>query len=182
MASRVPRESTAVKSNVGDQDSAAFRHAASQFSTGVTVLSTLWGNEPHGMTVNAFASVSIRPLSVLAVVSNRSRTYQRVRRSGVFAVTVLCADQAELASWFAHPDRPSGASSFSDISWNPAPHTGCPVIVGGLSYFDCVVAQSHAVGDHVVLIGRVHAFDVLAESPPLLFVRSGFADLAEVLG
>jgi flavin reductase (DIM6/NTAB) family NADH-FMN oxidoreductase RutF len=156
-----------------------FRRAAGQFSTGVTVLSTVVDGEPHGMTLNAFASVSIEPLLVLAVVGNTSRTYEKVRASGVFAVTVLASDQVEIARWFAHPGRPSGALSFMDVAWRRGPHSGSPILTGGLSYFDCAVERADRAGDHTVLIGRVHAFDVLSDRAPLLFVRSHFADLPD---
>lgn len=160
------------------ESGARFRRVAGSFPTGVTVLSTVAGGQPYGMTVSAFASLSLEPLLVLAAVNNASRTYHRVRASGVFAVTVLGADQAGLARWFADPDRPAGLAAFAEVAWRPAPGTGSPVLVDGLSYFDCVVERVDRAGDHSLLIGRVHDFDVLSQRPPLLFVRGRFTDPA----
>lgn len=155
-----------------------FRHAASRFPTGVTVLSTVVDGEPYGMTVNSFASISIDPLLVLVSVNNNSRTYEQVERSGVFAVTVLGTGQQQVARWFANSARPTGAGAFADIPWWPAPHSRSPILAEGISYFDCVVDRVHVVGDHTMVIGAVRAFDVLSDRPPLLFVQSRFAQFA----
>ena len=43
----------------------AFRRTLGMFATGVTVLTTLRGDQVHGMTANAFMSVSLSPPLVL---------------------------------------------------------------------------------------------------------------------
>jgi flavin reductase (DIM6/NTAB) family NADH-FMN oxidoreductase RutF len=156
-----------------------FRRAAGQFPTGVTLLGTVVDGVPHGMTANAFATVSMDPLLVMVSVSHRTRTYDWIRRSGVFAVTVLGADQEETARWFATRDRPAGAQSFAGVAWRASPRTGAPILVDGVSYFDCRVHEMHPAGDHTVVIGAVDSFDVLSERAPLLFVRSAFTRAPE---
>lgn len=151
---------------------ARFRHAAGRFPTGVTVVSTVAGGEPHGMTVNAFTTVSLHPLLVLISVTHHSRTFTYLRASGVFSVTVLGANQRDVAHWFANPNRPAGAAGFTDIPWRPAPQTGSPVLLDGVSYFDCTVDRTHVTGDHTLVVGRVQEFDVLSDCAPLLFMHS----------
>src|SRR5438128_1805311 len=46
----------------------AFRRTLGMFATGVTVLTTLKGESVHGMTANAFMSVSLRPPQLLAPI------------------------------------------------------------------------------------------------------------------
>ncbi|MFD7660924.1 flavin reductase family protein [Actinosynnema sp. NPDC059797] len=167
--------STAVEPDLGRR----FRHAAGRFPTGVTVLSTVEGGRPCGMTVSSFTSVSLDPLLVLVSLGNGSRTCERIRRSGVFAVTVLADAQQEVARWFAGRARPDGEVAFDGIPWRPAPHSSAPILTDGVSFFDCAVEQVHAAGDHTVVIGAVRAFDVLSDRPPLLFVRSRFGRLTE---
>lgn len=156
-----------------------FRRTAGRFPTGVTLLTTVTDGQPHGLTVNAFTTVSLAPLLVLASLRTGSRTYHHVRRSGVFAVTVLGAHQERVARLFADPNRPEGAKAFQGIPWRAAPHTGCPILSDGLGYFDCAVERSCPAGDHTVLIGAVRAFDLLNDRTPLLFVRSEFGGLSE---
>lgn len=140
------------------------------------MVSTIANGEPHAMTVNAFTTVSLHPLLVLVSVTNHSRTCQYLHDSGVFAVTVLGAHQQDVAQWFANPSRPAGAAGFTGIVWRPTLQTGSPVLLEGVSYFDCVVDRTHVTGDHTLVIGRVQAFDVLSDCPPLLFVRSRLVD------
>jgi flavin reductase (DIM6/NTAB) family NADH-FMN oxidoreductase RutF len=160
-------------------DAARFRDAAGRFATGVTVVSTLADGVPHAMTVNSFMSVSIDPVLVLVSLRNEAWTGRQIRRSGVFAVTVLGADQEALARWFAHPQRPAGAKAFADVDWRPAPVTGAPILPDGIGYFDCKVHAMHAAGDHALVVGAVAAFDVLSDRPPLLFVRSRIGALPQ---
>jgi flavin reductase (DIM6/NTAB) family NADH-FMN oxidoreductase RutF len=157
----------------------AYRRVAGRFPTGVTVVGTLAGGEPHATTVNSFTSVSMDPLLILVSLGTGSRTYRRVRRSGGFAVTVLAAHQEDLARWFAHADRPAGAPSFEGRDWYPGPYTGSPILAGGVAYFDCVVDRVHPVGDHYLVIGGVHAFGALSDDPSLLFAKSRFVPLPD---
>jgi len=158
-----------------DPTSARFRRAAARFPTGVAVVSTVTDAEPHAMTVNSFVTVSLDPLYILLSLNLTCRTYDRIRASGVFAVTVLGADQQSEAQWFASSRRGTGHRAFLGVDWRPAPHTSAPILVNGLSYFDCVVADTRVVGDHAVVIGAVHDFGVLSDSPALMFADSRYA-------
>jgi flavin reductase len=175
-----PREATRrLSPDHFGEEATRFRDAAGRFATGVTVVSTLAGGVPHAMTVNSFMSVSIDPLLVLVSLRNEAWTRRQIRRSGVFAVTMLGADQEGLARWFAHPQRPAGAKAFADVDWRPGPVTGAPVLPDGVGYFDCEVHATHSAGDHALVVGAVVAFDVLSDRPPLLFVRSRIGALLD---
>ncbi len=158
-----------------DPVASRFRRAAARFATGVTVVSTTNGGTPHAMTVNSFATVSLDPLLVLVSLSLSCRTYERIRTSGVFAVTVLAAHQRRLADWFANPRRSVGAEAFAGMDWQPAPISRAPVLAGGVSYFDCAIAQVMVAGDHAVVLGAVQAFELLSDEPPLVFLDSAYA-------
>jgi flavin reductase (DIM6/NTAB) family NADH-FMN oxidoreductase RutF len=41
--------------------SEVFRQVMSRFATGVTVVTTIYGDQPYGLTVSAFCSVSLVP-------------------------------------------------------------------------------------------------------------------------
>src|SRR2546422_1349991 len=90
-----------------------FRNVAAHFATGVTVVTSVAGDVPVGMTVNAFATVSLDPALLLVSLRRGSRLLSCVQDSGVFAVTVLAADQWRQAAWFASRTRPTGAASFA---------------------------------------------------------------------
>lgn len=149
-----------------------FRRVAGQFATGVTLVSTVAGGEPHATTVNSFTSVSVDPPLVLVCLGRSGRMSARIARAGTFAVTVLSDGQQDLATRFAQPHRPSGHAEFAEPGWFPAPRSGAPVHTGGVGYFDCVVHETHQMGDHDVFIGRAEAFSVLSAAPQLIFSRS----------
>jgi flavin reductase (DIM6/NTAB) family NADH-FMN oxidoreductase RutF len=149
-----------------------FRRSAGRFPTGVTVLTCRRDGELHGMTVNAFTTVSLDPLLVLAVLRTGSLTTHHVMSGDGFAITVLSSLQEGTARSFADPSRARGSAAFSDVAHAPARCTGSPVLVDGIAYFDCVVESAHPAGDHTILVGAVQAFGPLSEEPALLFSRS----------
>ncbi|GII92805.1 flavin reductase family protein [Sinosporangium siamense] len=156
-------------------DTARFRQVSSTLPTGVTLLTTISDGVPQAMTANAFVTVSLEPLLLLTVMSDKSRTFRQMRDSGIFAVSILSEGQEKLARWFANPKRPSGHEAFEGIEWFPGPHTGSPVLPSAVSYFDCTIDRIHEAGDHWIVVGNVKAFDSLAEDrKPLLFVNSTF--------
>ena len=44
------------------------------------------------------------------------------------------------------------------LNWNVGPH-GSPVIAGVAAWFDCSMHNTVDAGDHVLLIGRIEAFE-----------------------
>jgi 3-hydroxy-9,10-secoandrosta-1,3,5(10)-triene-9,17-dione monooxygenase reductase component len=152
-----------------------FRRMGAHFATGVTVVTSVADDVPVGTTVNAFATVSLDPPMLLVSLRNGSRLLSCVECSGVFAVTVLAADQQLLAKWFASRTRPTGAASFAGIPARPAPVTGCLLLAEGVAYFDCRVSAVYSGGDHTIVLGEVAACDELWPREPLIFSGSGFA-------
>ena len=80
-----------------------------RFATGVTVVTTTHKDTIHGMTANAFLSVSLRPPLVL-VSLGRCRMSEMLPRTGRYGVSVLASDQEDFAAHFAgqrvSPRRP----------------------------------------------------------------------------
>jgi flavin reductase (DIM6/NTAB) family NADH-FMN oxidoreductase RutF len=70
---------------MSEPTSDGFRSVMSRFATGVTVMTCLHNDEPHGMTANAITSVSLDPLLVLVCVGRDAEMSRLVRESGNFA-------------------------------------------------------------------------------------------------
>lgn len=154
-----------------DVDSTSFRAAMSRFATGVTVATTCRGERRIGITVNAFASVSLEPPLVLICIERASLVHQYFVESGVFAVNMLSADQEDLSTGFAS-NSPERFESFCGVASHPVV-TGAPVFDDCLAWVDCRVTQVYPGGDHSILLGEVVA---LGTSPrlPLLYYRSHY--------
>ena len=57
----------------GQDPAVALRRTLGMFATGVTVITALKGEQVHGMTANAFMSVSLEPPLVLISVDRRTK-------------------------------------------------------------------------------------------------------------
>ncbi len=155
--------------------SEAFRDAMRHFPAGVTLVTIKAGDELHGLTVSAFASVSPEPPLVLVMIDQRHRAYQLLERPGaVFAVSFLGEDQMELSNrfaWLKDEDR------FDAGRWTRAA-TGAPVLSDAVAWLDCTIHSRHAAGSHTVYIGEVQASSVARpDQPPLVYWNRGYRRL-----
>ena len=151
-----------------------FRAALGRFATGVTVV-TVHTPEGgiHGMTANAFCSVSLRPPLVLVCIDQLAETYLHLRERGQFGVSVLKGDQEALSEFFADPERNPDAAYRLGIRYN-AMKSGMPVLEDALANLDCRVVDEHAAGDHTIFVGAVREVRLGAGSP-LLYFRGRYA-------
>ncbi|WP_232376876.1 flavin reductase family protein [Amycolatopsis aidingensis] len=148
-----------------------------QLATGLTVL-TAPGARIHGMTANAFTSVSLDPPLVLCCVSHTARMHAAIKEAGCFAVSMLGADQEELARYFADKRRPTGAAQFDTVDWVAGPHTGAPLLSGSLAWLECEVTEDYAGGDHSIFVGRVLSSLRITRQRALVFYNGGFHRVA----
>jgi flavin reductase (DIM6/NTAB) family NADH-FMN oxidoreductase RutF len=147
------------------------RQVMGRFATGVTVVTTTHRETIHGMTANAFLSVSLRPPLVL-VSLGRCRMSEMLPRTGRYGVSVLASDQEHFAAHFAGQRVSPVAPEFV---W----HKDLPLLDGALAHVGCRVVDVHTAGDHVLWIGEVeHLYH--REGEPLLFYTGRFGTLSEV--
>lgn len=152
----------------------AFRTVMSRFATGVTVMTTMADDGPHGMTANAVSSVSLEPLLVLVCVERDTSMCELVADTGVFGLSILAEDQRELSDRFADPDRPSGRAQFEDLALHRAT-TGSPLLPGSLAWIDCRVWATYDGGDHLIVVGEVVDLEVSeSEEDALVYFRSAY--------
>src|SRR6202163_5133702 len=82
-----------------------FRKAMGCFATGVTIITVALEGEVHGMTANAFSSVSLDPPLVLVCVDHTTRTHAHLHTKKRFGINVLCEDQRAISEYYARPIR-----------------------------------------------------------------------------
>lgn len=161
-----------------------FREVLGHFATGVTV-TTVRAEGPggpilHGMTANAFASLSLDPPLVLVCVDRATGMHDLITQAEGFAVTILTRQQEGLARHFASPRRPEGVEQFNGVAWQPGPASGAPVLHDGLAYVDCSRYGLVDGGDHTIVVGRADAVRVLRDDgEPLLFYQARYRSLGE---
>lgn len=154
-----------------------FRLIMRRFATGVTVVTTRDGDSVHGMTANAFTSVSLTPPLALVCVQKDTKTHDWISRTGIFAVNILCVAQRGLAERFAH-QVPLPAEPFGDIRYHSAV-TGAPVFDDAIAFLDCKVVASPDAGDHTIYVGEVLAagFGRALDAPPLLWLDGKYQSI-----
>jgi len=154
-------------------DPLKFRHVMGHFPTGVSVITTAFEGERHGMTANSITSVSLEPTMILACLVRGSRTALAVEQAGRFAVNILAEDQEELSRRFARP----GEDHFEGLDVQGGPG-GIPLIPGCIAYLVCSLHDVVEAGDHDIVLGTVEDADVAQNgASPLVFFQGGYRTL-----
>ncbi|WP_052664190.1 N-acetyl-1-D-myo-inositol-2-amino-2-deoxy-alpha-D-glucopyranoside deacetylase [Nitriliruptor alkaliphilus] len=159
-------------------DPVRFREVLGRFVTGVTVMGTTVDGTPHGMTASSVTSVSLDPPLVLVCVDRSAAMATEVTAGGVYALSFLADDQAELSVTFADPDRPTGHDQFEGVPYRTAT-TGSPVLDGAVGWVDTRVVGVHDGGDHLIVVGEVVDLGHDPVRRPLAYHAGAYADLAE---
>jgi flavin reductase (DIM6/NTAB) family NADH-FMN oxidoreductase RutF len=153
-----------------------FREAMSRFATGVTVISVDDHGKVHGMTANAFASVSLDPLLVLVCVDHSAQTHAHLETRKRFGVNVLAEEQSNLSEYFANPERFNSDPEIDSKARFDRTIHGTPVLQGALVYLECRLQDAHEAGDHTVFIAEVEEI-VIRPGAPLLYYGSRYRKL-----
>ncbi len=151
-----------------------FKQSLQRWASGVTVVTTqAEGEEPQGMTVTSFASVSLSPPQILVCLNDSAETGDSIKKSGTFAVNILASDQESVSNNFAGGN--SMQERFSVTSWSQGV-TGAPVLDDSLASLECRVIQKMRAGTHWVIVGEVK--NVFCRSGnPLLYYGAGYRKL-----
>lgn len=142
-------------------DPRAFRNACGLFATGITVVTTELDGDVHGMTANAFMSVSLEPPLLLVSVGHKASMHQKLQQSGHYAISILRHNQEDYSSHFAGWPVEGLEVTFER-------RHDYPVLPNALAYFVCTVVDAHPAGDHTLYIGQVEYLEY-NEGEPVLF-------------
>jgi flavin reductase (DIM6/NTAB) family NADH-FMN oxidoreductase RutF len=125
---------------------------------GVSVLTVDYEGDRMGVTVSSLVSLSLDPPLVGISVGKQASCYELLRRAGGFAVSMLGAEQEDVARRFAAGQPPI-------IHWQGvAIREGAvaPLLEGCLGWVEARTVGEHDVGDHTFFVGAV----VTAERGP----------------
>lgn len=142
-------------------DPREFRNAMGRFVTGVTIITTEAGSETHGMTANAFMSVSLDPKLITVSIGNEANMLKRIQASGKFAVNILCDNQQDISMHFAKQLLKEEPIDFGEMG-------GVPIINNALTNVVCDVYKEIELGDHTLFVGEVKDI-AMNEGRPLTF-------------
>jgi flavin reductase (DIM6/NTAB) family NADH-FMN oxidoreductase RutF len=141
-----------------------------QFVTGVTVVTAIDGEKPRGLAVNAFASISLDPPTVMVAVQRTSSTHDCLYRAAHLAINILSVDQVDVVSTFAVKSD----DKFAGLDWEPGPF-GSPLIGRSAAQMEVEIRERLQASTHTVFICRVvHA--TVDDRHPMVYSAGKFFD------
>ena len=150
-----------------------FRHAMSQFATGVVVVAGSENGELVGFAAQSFVSLSLDPPLIAVCPQKTSTSWPRIKALGQFTINVLAASQSELSNAFAVPGEVPA------VTWEPSELTGMPVIDDVIMHLDCALEAEHDAGDHTIAVAKVLSVNVpRPDAGPLLYCRATYGDFS----
>lgn len=156
-------------------DPQTLRRAFGNYATGVAVIGARTDDgKLVGMTVNSLGSVSLDPPLVLFCPARTLRAVETYASAKFFSANVLGAAQKRLSDLFAR----QGESKWESIGHRIG-DTGVPLIPDALASFECETEAVHEAGDHLLVVGRVHAVHVNESADALIFFRSRYRGLTQ---
>lgn len=143
-------------------DPREFRNAMGRFATGVTIVTTEVDGQVHGMTANAFVSVSLDPPLILISVANNANLNTMLPQSGRYGVSILNEAQQDISQHFA--GRPVEGLTVPFIR-----NHDMPLIERAVAYIVTRIVDTHVAGDHTLYIGQVDYLESRDERPLLFY-------------
>jgi flavin reductase (DIM6/NTAB) family NADH-FMN oxidoreductase RutF len=124
-------------------------------SRGVFFVSTTDGQRAHFHFGCWSTQCSHEPPRMLTCFPKEYEGTEIMLRGGVFALSMVAADQEELHDHFFSGDQTIEAIGKEKFMYG---ETGCPILKDAVAYHDCKVEQTIDLGDFVLAIGEiVHA-------------------------
>ena len=145
-----------------------------RYPVGVSVVTVDREGERLGLTVASLVSVALEPPLVAISIARQAALHELLRAVGGFSVSMLGADQLELARHFARGVPPIALWHGIEI----LPGSRGPLLAGAVGWLDCGLDAEHEAGDHTVFFGRVERAEEGTAGPPLLRVGGEYRALS----
>ncbi|WP_020499114.1 flavin reductase family protein [Sciscionella marina] len=160
----------------GVVDKTALRTAFGRFPSGVTAICALdQTGTPTGMAASAFVAVSLEPPLVGICVQHTSTTWPLLRHRSRIGLSVLGESQDRACRQLAAKN----GDRFAGMDWHTTKE-GALLLHGATAWLDCAVEHTVTMGDHDLVVFRVHRQCTHPQRGALVFHASNFHGLAEL--
>ncbi len=160
----------------GAVDNGRLRKVFGRFPTGVTAICVVEDGQPVGFAASSFNTVSADPPLVSLCVQTGSSTWPHVKGSERIGVSIFASDQSLLCRQMASKN----GDRFAGAAWSEG-EGGSLLIAGAAAWMETSIEFEQTVGDHEVIILRVHRLGVDGDQQPLVFGDSKFQELKELV-
>lgn len=152
------------------------REAFGRFVTGVTIVSyNDASNNPIGLTVNSFASLSMTPPLLSWNIQKESDCFIGALNCDYFAISILRDQQQALARYLSRKDQHRLDQFDGGGHWQKGEY--CPIISNSLACFECKSHAQYDGGDHQILVGAIESYHHADKAKPLVFYGGAFTSL-----
>lgn len=133
---------------------ADFKDAMAELASGVSLLTVNIAAErlDLGMTITSLTSASLEPPKVAVAIGRGTSLAPYLYPGGRVALSILAADQHELAADFSRKGRPSAAEILKERPHRRGLLTNALLADGALAQLEGVVEQNLAAGDHSLVV------------------------------
>lgn len=122
----------------------------------VTLIGTYAGGRHNLMTASWVSQVSFRPPLVMVSIAPERYTYELLTANGEFVVSILAADQQQLAEFCgSRSGRDVDKVKELGLKTAPAQKVKVPLLADCVANLACRVVSIHPAGDHVLFVGEV---------------------------
>ena len=138
---------------------AGFKDAMAELASGVSLLTVNVGADQLGlgMTITSLTSASLDPPMVAIAIGRGTSLAPYLYPGARVALSVLAAEQHELAADFSRKGRPSADEILKDRPHRRGLLTNALLADGSLAQLEGVVEQNLAAGDHSLVVIAVLA-------------------------
>jgi len=140
-----------------------------KFATGVTAILVNTDDGYHGMTANAFMSVSLDPKLVCVSIDHHANMFRMLKEAKQFSVNILSGNQVGLAKHFAKQQENCSKIEVEIIN-------AVPILKNALASVTCSLYDAFEAGDHTLFLGEVNHLQE-QDGDPLIFHQGEYRNV-----
>jgi flavin reductase (DIM6/NTAB) family NADH-FMN oxidoreductase RutF len=147
------------------------REVMRRYPVGISVVTVDLEGERLGLTVASLVPLALEPPLVGISIARQAALHELVRAAGGFAVSLLGAEQRDLAQHFARGVPPIVLWQGIDVLDGQRG----PLLGGALGWLECELSAEHEAGDHTLFVGLVERAEPGEQGEPLLRLGGDYA-------
>ena len=137
--------------------------ALHKLSYGLYIVTSTKENRLNGQIANSVFQITSEPPTIAVSINKNNLTWEFIKESGVFVVSVLCEDTP--LSFIGHFGFKSGrdVDKFNELHYKIG-QTQAPVVLDNtVSYIEAKVTKEMDVGTHTIFVGEIIDAEILNE-------------------
>ncbi len=143
--------------------------ALHKLSYGLYVVTSKKNDRLNGQIANAVIQVTSEPPTIAASINRSNLTWEYIKSSRVFAVSVLCEDTPMVFIGRFGFRSGRDANKFEGIDYRIG-ETGAPIVLeNAVAFMEVRVTQEIDAGTHTIFVGELVDADVISDKTCLTY-------------